>query len=105
MASEITYKFQEMKDAAANINSIASEYKALGEKFSERVVAETKTWEGASKEKFMSLINGDIKQYLEVEVPKILNGFAQLLVTDAEQMENADEQVAQGIPNSIGLNG
>jgi WXG100 family type VII secretion target len=103
MASEIIYRFDKMTDAAGKIDELAESYRNLGQQFIDKVNTETGGWEGDSKTKFSALVNGEVNQYLVKEVPAMLNGLAKLLRADAQQMEKADAQVAEGIPAGIGL--
>lgn len=103
MDRDIVYDYGKMKDAATNIRNIATDYGKLGEEFLKAIEGHMSSWEGDSKDKFLTLLEGEVRRYIVEEIQKMLNSFAQLLETDADEMKKADEQVAAGIPEGIGL--
>ena len=103
MDRDIVYDYEKMKDAATNIRTIASDYSKLGEEFLRNIGTAIGDWEGESRQKFKALLEGEVRRYIVEEIQKMLNSFAQLLETDADEMKKADEQVAAGIPEGIGL--
>jgi hypothetical protein len=41
-------------------------------------------------------------QYINETVPNLIKGLAELLNANADQMEKADQQIADNIPQSLG---
>lgn len=101
MPSKIVYNYEEMRNAVTKIQDIAARYKEAGSSFTSGFVAATQEWEGDSKEKMTRLINGDVNEMLTVEIPKYLEGLATLLSQNIEQMQKADSQIADSIPDQL----
>ena len=101
MPAKIVYNYEEMRNAVTKIKDIAARYKKAGSSFTSGFVAATKEWEGDSKEKMTGLINGDVNEMLTVEIPKYLEGLATLLSQNIEQMQKADSQIADSIPDQL----
>ncbi len=101
MPTKIVYNYGEMKSAVAKMRTIASRYKEAGSAFVSGFLAATQEWEGESKEKMSRLISGDVNEMLTVEIPEYVNGLATLLEQNIEQMQKADEQIAESIPDQL----
>ena len=99
--ADITFKYEEMRQSAEKIQDIKARYKAAAAKFEEDFMNATTSWEGASKDKMSAFISGPVKEYMATTVPKLLNSLAELLRANAEQMQNADQQIADNIPTSL----
>ncbi|MEE0954239.1 MAG: WXG100 family type VII secretion target [Eubacterium sp.] len=100
--ADCVYKFQEMKNAAASIRSIAENYKNAANTLESDFISATNEWQGASKDAMKNFISGPVMEYTRDTVPQLLNAFADMLDADAEQMSSADTQVAENIPTSLG---
>lgn len=100
--ADIVFKYTEMEQAASQIDNLATQYKNAADKLEEDFLGAIGSWEGASKEKMQTFISGPVKEYTGVTVPKILNALAELLRANATQMQNADQQIADNIPTSLG---
>lgn len=96
--ADIIFKYDKMTAAAANIRTIAGQYKTAATTFENDFVTAIAGWEGESKEKMVKFISGSVKDYTEVTVPQLLNALAELLDANAQQMKNADAQIAENIP-------
>ena len=101
MAEKIVYNYDEMQKAVTKIQDIAARYKDAGNSFISGFGSATQEWEGDSKEKMMRLIDGDVNEMLTVEIPKYLEGLATLLAQNIEQMQKADSQIADSIPDHL----
>ena len=99
MANAIVFKYAEMKAAAGEIKAIATQYKTAATSFETSFLAAISGWEGESKDKLQNFISGTVKTYTSDSIPKLLEALADLLLANATQMENADQQIAANIPN------
>ena len=99
--ADIVYRFTEMRAAAARIEDIASRYKSAAAAFQRDFSEAVSSWEGASKDKMTAFITGPVNDYMDSTVPSIVSALAALLYADAEQMEKADQAIADNIPESL----
>lgn len=100
--ADIVFRYPEMRGAANDINGIAQRYSDAAQKFEGDFLAAITDWEGESKEKMQSFIQGAVMQYINETVPNLIKGLAELLNANADQMEKADQQIADNIPQSLG---
>lgn len=100
--ADIVFRYPEMRAAASDIRNIAQRYTAAAQKFESDIIASISDWEGESKEKFVTFIQGAVHQYIEETIPNLIKGLAELLEANADQMEKADQQIADNIPQSLG---
>ena len=96
--ADIVFKYPEMREAATAIQGIATRYKAAATALETDFLAAISGWEGESKEKLQKFVSGTVKEYTYETVPKLLEALASLLNANADQMENADRQIAENIP-------
>lgn len=99
--ADIVFKSTEMAQAVTDIVDLATQYKSAADTFESDFIAAITNWEGASKEKMSAFISGPVKDYMADTVPKLLNSLADLLKLNADQMQNADQQIADNIPTSL----
>ena len=99
--ADIVYRFTEMRAAAAQIEVIAARYKAAAAAFQKDFADAVTGWEGASKDKISTFISGPVNEYMDSTVPSIVMALAALLNADADQMEKADQAIADNIPESL----
>ncbi len=99
--ADIVYRFDEMRNAATKIEDIAGRYKTAAATFQREFAEATSGWEGASKDKLTAFITGPVNDYMDTTVPSIVTALAALLNADAEQMEKADQTIADNIPESL----
>lgn len=100
--ADIVFRYGEMRNAVENIRSISSQYKATASTFQNDFTGAVSTWEGESGEKMKAFINGPVMEYIGTSVPQLLDALAELLAANADQMEKADQQIAENIPSSLG---
>ncbi len=96
--ADIVFRYQEMRAAADNIREIANRYKSAAATFETDFLAAIAGWEGESKEKMQKFISGSVMDYTRDTVPQLVTALAELLDANATQMENADRQIAENIP-------
>lgn len=100
--ADIVFKYTEMAQAATDIDDLATQYKTAADTFESDFIAAVTSWEGASKDKMSAFISDPVKEYMGTTVPKLLNSLAELLRANADQMQSADQQIADNIPTSLG---
>lgn len=99
---DIRFKYAEMNSAVNAINGYAEEYRTAASTFINAISEATSPWEGASKEKFMTLINGDVQEYIGTTVPEVVAALAEMLSENAKQMKETDDAIAESIPANLG---
>lgn len=99
--ADIVYKFDQMRSAAAKIEDIAQRYKTASDKFQSDFAEAVTGWEGASKDKLSNFISVAVNEYTGTTVPGVVNSLSELLKANAEQMEKADQQIADNIPSEL----
>ena len=101
MADRIVFKYPEMESVAGKIDTYAGEYEQAAATFLSAIQVATALWEGDSKNKFTTLVEGSVYTYMHESVPQMVKGLAQLLRNNATTMQNADAEIAKNIPDSI----
>ncbi len=101
MASKIVFDYDRMNATVGEIQAIAEEFKSAATQLESDFQAATSGWEGDSKEKMNALISGAVMSYARDDISTLLNGLAELLKANADQMANADQQIAASIPQSL----
>jgi len=101
--SDMRFNYTAMSNVSTKITGeITQAYITAGNKLVDDFVTAVSGWEGESKEKFEALIQGAVKEYLTVSIPKALEALAKLLDENAKQMHDADIQIAEQIPSTLG---
>lgn len=100
--ADIVFKYPEMRQAVTDIQGIAARYKAAATTLESDFTAAISEWEGESKDAMQKFISGPVMEYTRDTVPQLLEALAELLSANADQMENADHQIAESIPTSLG---
>lgn len=101
MADRIVFKYPEMESAANRIEGCAAEYEQAAATFLSAIQSATASWEGDSKNKFTTLVEGSVYNYIHDSIPEMVRGLAQLLKNNSSSMQNADSEIAKNIPDSI----
>ena len=100
--ADIVFRYPEMRQAANEITALAAKYKSAATTFESDFIAAISDWEGESKDKMQKFISGPVMEYTRDTIPQLLEALAQSLEANATQMENADHQIAENIPTSLG---
>ncbi len=100
--ADIVFRYEEMRQAASDIEGIAELYKSAATTFESDFIASISEWEGESKTAMQTFISGPVMDYARDTVPQLLQALAELLNANADQMESADSQIADSIPKSLG---
>lgn len=97
---DIRFKYDEITNAVTQIKSIEEEYKTAASTLQTSFESAVEAWEGASKDAMLNLMQGPVNRYAAETVPGILEALASLLEQNAQQMQEADNQIATNINNN-----
>lgn len=104
MAEKIIFKYENIGTAVTSIKKIAEDYEEAGKTLITELNAATASWEGASKDKFDTLINTgakSVKEYVEITIPTVIKGLSEMLESNAAQMKGADDKIAGQLSDSL----
>lgn len=100
-AEKIVYDYEAMESAAQKIDDIKARYISANDTFQQAFETAVKEWQGDSKEKVLGFISNSVNIYLGQNIPDVVNALAVLIRENGNQMRSSDEQIADGIPNSM----
>ena len=100
--ADIIFKYPEMRKAASDVAGYAKDYTTAANTFESDFLSSISGWEGTSKDKMQAFISGPVKEFIGTTVPQLVDGLSQILSANADQMEKADQQIADNIPSSLG---
>lgn len=100
MANDIRYDFAKMNAAITKIENLTEKYKNAAETFDTDFLTAINGWEGASKDKMLKLM-ASVKSYTGTQIPQAVGSLAELLKNNVEQMQSADQQIADNIPSEL----
>ena len=100
--ADIVFKYPDMRTAVTTIEDLSKDYKTAADTFESDFLSAISAWEGTSKDKMQTFISGPVKEFIGDTVPQLVSGLSQMLAANADQMENADQQIADNIPSSLG---
>lgn len=101
--ADMRFNYNEMNKVVQDIRtSIKVSYQNAGAKLVEDFQNAVASWEGDSKEKLVTLFQTAVNDYLTNSIPNALEALATLLEENAKQMSQADQQIADQIPTSLG---
>ena len=100
--ADIVFRYPEMRQAVTHIQQIANLYKTAATTLETNFTTAIAGWEGASKDAMQQFVSGPVMEYTRDTLPALLNGLADLLAANADQMESADQQIADNIPKTLG---
>lgn len=86
-----------VSSAVDAINGYATSYKTAGETLISSLNSAIADMEGAAKDAFKALIDGDINTFVGTDLPKAIEGMASLLNANRENFEKVDQQIADNI--------
>lgn len=100
--ADIVFDYDKMAATVDQIRELAAQYRSAGNKLQEDFEAAVSGWEGDSQAAMLGFMRNGVTQYTAQTVPELLNGLADLLQANIEQMKSADQQIAENIPSSLG---
>lgn len=86
-----------VSSAVEAINGYATSYSKAGEALISSLNRAIADMEGASKDAFKTLIDGDINTFVGTDLPKAIEGMASLLEANRDNFEKVDQQIADNI--------
>lgn len=99
--ADIRFKYDDIQASVNKINTIKESYFNAGTKLIKDIETSTTNWEGASKDKFLQLIQGDVNKYVTTTVPEIVEALSTMLNENARSMGDADKQIADSLPATL----
>ncbi len=100
--ADIVYKYPEMESAAVEVDGYADQYKKAAETLVDSVKTAIASWEGESRDKFVTFLEGAIFEHLHMNIPQIVGVIAAEIRASAENMSKTDGQLAANIPQTLG---
>lgn len=83
--------------AVEAITKCSVDYKTAGENFVTDFNSAIAEMEGAAKDALKTLIDGDVKNFVETDLPTAVDGMSQLLEGNRDNFEKVDQQLADSI--------
>jgi WXG100 family type VII secretion target len=102
MADTIVYRFQEMETAAGEVDGYVDQYRRAADTLVESVTSAVSSWQGESKERFLSLLYGAINEHINNTIPQVVSVISAQIRMSAENMAKTDAELASNIPQSLG---
>lgn len=100
--ADIRFKYSDIQTSVTKINTIQQSYLQAGTKLIKDIETATTNWQGASKDKYLKLIQGDVNKYVTTTVPDIVKALSDMLKQNGDSMKEADTQIAQSLPETLG---
>jgi|GEM_PF-3171805 uncharacterized protein YukE len=83
--------------AVQEMNNISQAYQQAGEALISSLTSALADMEGEAKDAFQTLIDGDIKTFVEESLPEAVKGMSDLLEQNRQQFESMDAQLGASI--------
>ena len=100
--ADIVFRYEQMRSVVNNLRDLALQYQNAAQRFESDFSSAVSNWEGDSKAALLSFIQGSVNEYISNSVPRVVNGQADLLEANVNTMEEADRQISENIPQSLG---
>lgn len=100
--ADIVYRFPEMETAASEVDDYANQYKSAAQTLVDSITSATANWEGESKDKFKSFLEGAVYEHIHKNIPQIVGVVAAEIRASSENMSKTDANLADNIPQSLG---
>jgi len=101
MSDSIVYRFPEMKSAASDVSDYANQYKTAADTLRDSLLTAVANWEGESKEKFMSFLQGAVYEHIHTIIPQLVDVVSKQIEMSSDNMANTDAEIAYNIPQSL----
>jgi hypothetical protein len=83
--------------AVESISKCSGDYKTAGENFVSEFISAIAEMEGAAKDALQKLINGEVKDFVEKDLPGAVDGMSKLLEGNRDNFEKVDQKLADSI--------
>lgn len=100
--ADIVYKYPEMESAAVEVDGYAEQYKKAAQTLVDSIKTAIASWEGESRDKFVTFLDGAIFEHLNTNIPQIVSVISAEIRASAENMNKTDGELAANIPQSLG---
>ena len=101
MAQKIIFRYENMNQTANKISELSEDYQRAGTELINALNEAMNSWEGESKTKFSTFINGDVNTYITQTIPNVIKGLSEMLESNSKQMQDADSNIAQQLPTNL----
>lgn len=101
MSNKIVFNYTDIKNSVNKINQFAQDLQTAGTTLIHNVNSAIEGADGVSMQKFSNLMNDSVNKYVTTEIPKSIQQVAEVLQKNAEAMQQSDEEVSKGIPDSL----
>lgn len=91
---------QSVIDAVSTIKEISQSYRTAGEEFVQSLNNALAEMEGETKDALKSFIDSDVNTFVVQDLPKALEGMAELLEANRTNFVDVDKQIADNISGS-----
>lgn len=88
---------QAVVTAVTNIRDISQDYASDGQAFMSALTAAIAAMEGETKDVLQKFFTKDVQTFVVEDLPKAINGMADLLEANRENFEKVDKQIADSI--------
>lgn len=88
---------QAVVTAVDNIRQISNDYKTDGQAFIDALTTAIAPMEGETKDALQKFFNTDVKTFAAEDLPKAIEGMADLLEANRKHFEDMDRQIANSI--------
>jgi WXG100 family type VII secretion target len=99
--ADIVYRFPEMESAASEVDGYAEQYKSAAQNFLDAITTATASWEGASKDRFKTFMEGAVFEHIHDSIPQLVSVIAAEIRASSENMSKTDNSLAENIPQSL----
>lgn len=86
-----------VSSAVTEISDIAGQYETVGKSFIENFNSAIAEMEGETKDALKNFVNSTVQEFVETNIPKAIDGMAQLLEANRTNFINVDLEIAQQI--------
>lgn len=101
MANKIVFNYTDITNSVNAIKTGAEAIREAGNTLITNVDVAIEGADGASMNKFKTLMDGSVSKYVKTNIPDTIDSIAEVLQKNAEAMQESDEEIAKGIPDSI----
>lgn len=97
MANKIIFNYSEMDQAARDLDARAEDYRQAYAVLKTALNSAIADWTGESKDAIVAFFYGPCTSFMNESVPTLVEGFANLLRSNAVSMQDTDRQIAEKI--------
>lgn len=99
--ADIVFHYTQMQKCVTDIQQIAAQYKTAAATLQSDFTSAISGWEGSTKDKVNTFMTGAVNNFTGTDIPNLLNGLASILQANIDQMQKADNTLAENIPTTL----